>query len=143
MRLVAYDTEVVDLTEKMTDLVDLLFGVQLGGGNDTPRALSYCQGLIRRPQDTILILISDLYEGELSEQMIKRAAAIVSAGTRMLTLLTLSDNGAPGYDHDNAAKFAALGIPSFACTPDQFPDLMAAAIQGDDLQQFAARMQSK
>lgn len=141
-RLVAYDTEVVDLTEKMTDPVDLLFGVQLGGGTDTSPALAYCQSLVKRPQDTVLVLISDLFDAN-PEEMLKRAATLVAMGVRMVALLALADNGAPGYDHDIAAKFAALGIPSFACTPDQFPDLMAAAIKGDDLQQFAARMQSK
>ncbi|MCC6538292.1 MAG: VWA domain-containing protein [Bryobacterales bacterium] len=141
-RLVAYDTEVVDLTEKMTDPVDLLFGVQLGGGTDTSPALAYCQSLVKRPQDTVLVLISDLFDAN-PEEMLKRAAALVTMGVRMVALLALADNGAPGYDHDIAAKLAALGIPSFACTPDQFPDLMAAAIKGDDLQQFAARIQSK
>lgn len=141
-RLVAYDTEVVDLTEKMTDPVDLLFGVQLGGGTDTSPALAYCQSLVKRPQDTVLVLISDLFDAN-PEEMLKRAAALVTMGVRMVALIALADNGAPGYDHDIAAKLAALGIPSFACTPDQFPDLMAAAIKGDDLQQFAARVKSK
>jgi hypothetical protein len=136
--VVAYDTAVVDLTEKCQDPVDLLFGVQLGGGNDTPRALRYCQGLIRRPTDTIFVLISDLYEGSLSKDMIKLVGAITASGVRMVTLLALDDQGRPSFDERNAAEFAALGVPSFACTPDKFPDMMAAAIQKRDLGQWAA-----
>lgn len=136
--VVAFDTAVTDLTEKMTDPVDVLLGVQLGGGTDINRALTYCQTLVRKPADTILILITDLYEGGDAKEMIKRAAAMVSSGVKMVTLLALSDEGAPSFDEKNAAALAALGVPSFACTPDKFPDLMAAAIQKRDLAQWAA-----
>jgi hypothetical protein len=118
--------------------VDLLFGVQLGGGNDTPRALAYCQGLVRQPHDTILVLLTDLYEGALSGEMIKRLGAFVAAGMQVIVLLALNDDGAPSYEHGNAQKIAALGVPVFACTPDLFPDLMAAAITRQDLAQWAA-----
>jgi hypothetical protein len=136
--MVVYDTAVVDLTEELHDPVDLLFGVQLGGGNDTPRALAYCQGLVRQPHDTILVLLTDLYEGALSGEMIKRLGAFVAAGMQVIVLLALNDDGAPSYEHGNAQKIAALGVPVFACTPDLFPDLMAAAITRQDLAQWAA-----
>lgn len=136
--VVAFDTSVADLTEKMSDPVDVLMGVQLGGGTDINRALAYCQGLITRPHDTIIVLITDLYEGGNNEEMLKRAAAIAGAGVRMVTLLALADSGAPSFDEKNAAGLAALGVPSFACTPDKFPELMAAAIQGRDLRLWAA-----
>jgi hypothetical protein len=138
-RMVVFDTAVVDLTEEITDPVELLFGVQLGGGTDINQALGYCQGLIQRPAETVLVLLSDLFEGGDRQAMLGKAAALVSSGVKMVALLALSDNGAPGYDHDVAAKFSALGIPSFACTPDLFPDLMAAAIKGDDLAVFVSR----
>lgn len=137
--MVVYDTAVVDLTSDLQDPVDLLFGTQLGGGNDTPRALAYCQQIITRPNETILVLISDLYEGALSEQMLRRAAELVDSGVQMICLLALDDRGTPSFDHQNAAKMALLGIPVFACTPDLFPDMMAAAIQRQDLNQWAAR----
>ncbi|MFN0133601.1 MAG: VWA domain-containing protein [Phycisphaerales bacterium] len=136
---VAFDTSVVDLTEKMSDSVDVLMGVQLGGGTDINQALKYCQGLITKPRDTIFVLITDLYEGGNNAEMLKRAAAIVGAGVRFVTLLALGDSGAPGFDVNNAAAMAGMGIPSFACTPDKFPELMAAAIQGRDLGQWAAQ----
>lgn len=139
--VVAFDTSITDLTEKMTDPVDVLLGVQLGGGTDINRALAYCQTLVRKPDDTILVLITDLYEGGDAKEMIKRAAAIVSSGVKMVTLLALSDEGAPTFDEKNAGALAALGVPSFACTPDKFPDLLAAAIQKRDVSQWAAENQ--
>ena len=132
--MVVYDTAVVDLTQNLHDPVELLFGVQLGGGNDTPLALRYCEQLITRPTDTILILISDLYEGAGEAEMIKRAAALKAAGVTVVVLLALSDEGCPSFDRGAAEKMAALGIPSFACTPARFPDLMARAIQGQKLE---------
>lgn len=137
-RMIAFDTAVVDLTEALSDPVELLFGVQLGGGTDINRALGYCQGQIVRPQDTVLVLISDLYEGGNRVQMLKKTAALVNAGVQLVGLLALSDEGAPAYDHENAAVLAAQGIPTFACTPDLFPELMAAALRRDDLQLWAS-----
>ncbi|EEF62181.1 VWA domain-containing protein [Pedosphaera parvula] len=137
-RMVVFDTAVVDLSDKLSDPVDVLFGTQLGGGTDINKALSYCQGLIRQPQDTILVLISDLYEGGNSKEMLKRMGSIVAAGTQVVTLLALNDDGAPMFDHQHAAAFAGMEIPSFACTPDLFPELMAAAISKQDIGQWAA-----
>jgi Mg-chelatase subunit ChlD len=135
--VVAFDTSVADLTERMSDPVDVLMGIQLGGGTDINRALAYCQTLITRPTETILVLITDLFEGGDREEMLKRAAAIAGSGVRVVTLLALADSGAPSFDERNAAALAGMGIPSFACTPDRFPDLMAAAIQGRDIAQWA------
>jgi Mg-chelatase subunit ChlD len=137
-QMVVFDTAVVDLTAELSDPVELLFGAQLGGGTDINRALGYCQGLVRQPHDTILVLISDLYEGGNQQEMLKRAAALAGAGVQFIALLALNDDGAPGYDHGVAAAFAGFGIPSFACTPDLFPELMAAAINRQDITQWAA-----
>ena len=136
--LVAFDTEVVDLTEVLDDPVEILFGTQLGGGTDINRALAYCSSLVTRPVDTLLILITDLYEGGNRLQLLRRAAHLVDSGVQVICLLALSDSGTPSYDHDNAAAFHDLGIPTFACTPDLFPDLMSAAIRRHDLTQWAA-----
>ena len=136
--LVVFDTSVVDLTAELADPVDVLFGTQLGGGTDIAQALRYCQGLVQRPADTILVLVSDLFEGGSEDELHKRVAALVAAGVQVVVLLALSDDGAPAYDHENAAAFAALGVPAFACTPDLFPDLMAAALERRDLTRWAA-----
>ncbi|MFZ2956434.1 MAG: VWA domain-containing protein [Candidatus Ozemobacteraceae bacterium] len=137
-KMVVFDTSVVDLSENLDDPVDLLFGVQLGGGTDINQALTYCQTLIQRPHETILILITDLYEGGKAEETIKRAHSIVSTGVNMITLLALNDDGAPIFHHENCSAFASVGIPSFACTPDRFPDLMASAIRRQDIFQWAS-----
>lgn len=137
--MVVYDTEVADLTDDLKDPVDLLFGVQLGGGNDTNKALRYCQQLISKPDDTILVLVSDLYEGggEPERQMRRRMEELVASGVQLIVLLALSDDGAPSYEKGNARFLASLGVPVFACTPDLFPDLMAAAISKQDVNQWA------
>jgi Mg-chelatase subunit ChlD len=127
-RLVVFDTSVVDLTDQLDDPVDVLFGIQLGGGTDINRALAYCQSRITRPADTVVVLISDLHEGGISDEMVGRAAAMKAAGVQFVTLLALSDEGTPSYDREHAAALAALGSPAFACTPDLFPEVMAAAL---------------
>lgn len=137
-RLVVFDTAVVDLTDMLQDPVEVLFGTQLGGGTDINQALAYCQSLIRQPQETILVLISDLYEGGNQTELRKRIRSLVTSGVQLITLLALNDEGSPCYDHENARFMASLEVPAFACTPDLFPDLMAAAINRQDLQQWAA-----
>jgi Mg-chelatase subunit ChlD len=136
-RLVAFDTSVVDLTPLLHDPVDVLFGVQLGGGTDIASAMAYCAQCITRPSDTLLVLVSDLFEGGNGDLLSERVAALVRSGVTVLVLLALSDDGAPAYDHARAAEFAALGVPSMACTPDMFPDLLAAALEGHDLARWA------
>ena len=71
--------------------------------------------------------------------MLRRAAELVASGAQVICLLALSDKGTPSFDQGNAASLASLGIPSFACTPDLFPDMMAAAIQKQDLAIWAAK----
>jgi Mg-chelatase subunit ChlD len=137
-RVVVFDTAVVDLSDKLDDPVEMLFGTQLGGGTDINRALGYCAGLVQHPQDTVLILISDLYEGGNRAEMLKRAQTLAGSGVQMIALLALNDKGAPSYDHQVAGTFAEMNIPAFACTPDRFADLMAAAIQRQDLRAWAA-----
>ncbi|MGN6420924.1 MAG: VWA domain-containing protein [Pseudobacter sp.] len=138
-KMVVFDTAVADLTEELKDPVELLFGVQLGGGTDISLALTYCQQIITRPSDTVLVLITDLYEGGDPAGMRKRATELVGAGVQVIVLLALNDDGAPGYDHQEAKFFSNLGVPVFACTPDKFPDMMAAALTKQDLNIWAAK----
>lgn len=132
-RMVVFDTAVVDLTDDLQDPVDLLFGVQLGGGTDIARALTYCQGVITRPQDTVLVLVTDLYEGGDAREMRKKFVSLVNSGVQLIVLPALNDDGAPSYDKDHAEFLANIGVPTFACTPDKFPDLMAAALSKQDI----------
>ncbi|MDI3321032.1 VWA domain-containing protein [Pinibacter soli] len=138
-KMVVFDTTVADLTEDLQDPVELLFGVQLGGGTDINAALTYCQQIVTRPTDTVMILITDLYEGGNVADMRKRATELVAAGVQLIVLLALNDDGAPAYDHNNAQFLSNLGVPVFACTPDKFPDMMAAALSKQDVMQWAAK----
>ncbi|MGH6814912.1 MAG: VWA domain-containing protein, partial [Hyphomicrobiaceae bacterium] len=137
-KLIVFDTAIVDLTEDLQDPVEVLFGVQLGGGTDINQALAYCERLVVEPGKTHLVLISDLFEGGNAEEMLARAKALVASGVNVIVLLALSDDGRPGYDANHAAAFAAMGAPVFACTPDRFPELMATALKRGDIWAWAA-----
>jgi VWA domain containing CoxE-like protein len=142
-RLVCFDTAIIDLTEDLADPVQVLFGVQLGGGTDINRAIAYCEDRIERPSKTHLVLISDLFEGGNAAELLGRIARLVGLGVNVIALLALTDTGRPGCDATNARAFAALGVPVFACTPDQFPDLMAAALRREDVATWAAAQDIK
>lgn len=139
--VVVFDTAVVDLTDRLADPVDVLFATQLGGGTDINRAIAYCQSLITRPREAMFVLISDLYEGGVREEMLRRIRSMRDDGVCVVVLLALCDDGAPAYDHDNAAALAELGVPAFACTPDAFPDLLTVAMTGGDIRAWAEREQ--
>ena len=132
-QMIVFDTEVVDLTKHLQDPVDLLFCTQLGGGTDIAKALIYTEGAITNPSETIVLLISDLFEGGNTAEMFLRATVIKESGATLIVLLALNDEGRPVYDKHNAAQFAAMDIPVFACSPDKFPEVMAAAINRKDL----------
>jgi hypothetical protein len=127
-RVIAFDTSVVDLSAHLQDPVDLLFATQLGGGTDIARALAYAEPLIANPRDTIVVLLTDLFEGGNVQAMFRRIERIHRGGAQLITLLALSNTGLGAYDHQHAERLGQLGIPTFGCTPDQFPALMAAAI---------------
>jgi len=137
-KLICFDTSIVDLTDQLADPVEVLFGVQLGGGTDINSALAYCDQQIENPTKTHLVLITDLYEGGDANSMLARAAAIKQCGVNLIVLLALSDAGHSAYEAKHAEAIASLGCPVFACTPDQFPSMMAAALTGKDLQSWAA-----
>jgi len=137
-KLVCFDTAIVDLTEELADPVEVLFGVQLGGGTDINRAVAYCEDRIERPSKAHLVLITDLYEGGDAEALVDRLARLALVGVNVIVLLALTDTGRPSYNPALAAKVAALGAPMFACTPDQFPELMATALRREDIHAWAA-----
>jgi Mg-chelatase subunit ChlD len=136
-KLVCFDTAIVDLTEDLVDPVKVLFGIQLGGGTDINAALAYCETKIEHPARTHLVLITDLYEGGDAPAMLARVAALKQSGVNVIVLLALSDEGRPSYDQRHAGAIAAMDCPVFACTPDQFPDLMATALTKQDVAQWA------
>ncbi|TCR81436.1 VWA domain-containing protein [Rhizobium sp. BK376] len=137
-KLVCFDTSIVDLTEDLADPIKVLFGIQLGGGTDINAALAYCETKIDRPSRTHLLLITDLYEGGDAAAMLARLAALKQSGVNVIVLLALSDDGRPSYDSRHAGAIAAMDCPVFACTPDQFPDLMATALTKQNVGQWAS-----
>ena len=142
--VVAFDTEVVNLTEQCgSDPVDMLFGVQLGGGTDINKSVGYCEQFIKEPKRTLFILITDLFEGGNEAQLVRRLGEMTAAGVRAMCLLALSDSGVPCYDEGLARKLSALGIPCFGCTPQKLPELLEGALRGANLKALADRVAHK
>jgi hypothetical protein len=133
-RIVAFDTKVVDLTEKCEDPVDLLFGFQLGGGTDIRQSVVYCRRLIENPKKTLFFLISDLAEGGNRAGLVKTLEEMKADGVAVVCLLAIADGGKPYYDAQMAEKIAALGIPCFACSPERLPELLEKAMKGQTIE---------
>lgn len=137
-RVVSFDTEVVDLTEQYgSDPVDMLFGIQLGGGTDINKSVTYCREYMPEPRKTLFLLVSDLYEGGNEAALVRQMAEMRESGVTVVCLLALSDSGAPVYNEPLAERLSKLAIPCFACTPKQLPQLLEAALKGHDLKAFA------
>ena len=131
-RVVAFDTAVIDLTEECgDDPVDMLYGMQLGGGTDINRSLTYCREFIKEPDRTVFLLISDLYEGGDRRQMISQMLEMKASGVKVICLLTLSNNGLPYYDELIAKELRRGDIPCFACSPEKLPELIKDTLSGN------------
>ena len=141
--IVAFDTQVADLTEKCSDPVDLLFGFQLGGGTDIEKSVAYCQQLMETPKKTLFFLISDLMEGGNRAGLIRRLGEIRDSGASVICLLAIADRGKPYYDAQVAGRIASMGIPCFACNPQKIPHLLERALKGQDLTAFQKEFEKK
>ncbi|MDE5569355.1 MAG: VWA domain-containing protein, partial [Ruminococcus sp.] len=131
--VVAFDTQVNDLTDMCTDPVDLLYGIQLGGGTDIEKSVAYCTGLIEEPVKTTMFLVTDLYEGGNRNGLIRRLSELKSSGVNIIVLLAISDSGKPCYDENLAQKIAEFDIPCFACPPEKLPELLERALKHQSL----------
>lgn len=136
-----FDTSVVDMTEHLDDPVELLFGAQLGGGTDITKALTHAQTLVEQPLETTILLVTDLFEGGNLSTLLNRTQELKDTGVNIICLLALNDEGAPSYNKELAQHYRNLDIPAFACTPDQFPELIGAALERQDIRQWAQRAQ--
>ncbi|MFO0756154.1 MAG: VWA domain-containing protein [Byssovorax sp.] len=141
--VVAFDTEVVDLTAEVDDPVEMLFGLQLGGGTDIDRAVGYCRGLIQRPERTLFLLLTDLHEGGDRASLARRMEEMTAAGVRAICLLALSDSGAPSHDAEMAKKLAACGVPCVALSPRMLPPLLEALLKGKDVTRAALELDAR
>ena len=142
-RIVAFDTNIVDLTEKSDDPLDLLFGFQLGGGTNIDQSVAYCEQFIENPSRTMFFLISDLEEGGNRAAFLRRMEDMKASGVTVICLLALADGGRPYYDANMAGKIAGLGIPCFACNPQKLPELLERAFAGQDLQSFQKEFEKR
>lgn len=131
--VVAFDTQIMDLTPLCADPVDLLFGFQMGGGTDIAKSIAYCQELVEAPAKTLFFLISDLYEGGNRAALLRRVEELKSSGVNVVVLLAIADGGKPFYDPETARRIAAMGIPCFACAPERLPELLERCLKGRSL----------
>lgn len=136
--VVAFDTAVTDLTEMCSDPVDLLYGIQLGGGTDIEKSVAYCTELITEPEKTTMFLVTDLYEGGNRNGLIRRLGELKESGVNVIVLLAISDSGKPMFDESIAEKIAAFDIPCFACPPEKLPEMLETALKKRSLNGFVS-----
>ena len=128
--LVLFDTQVVDLSGQVGQPVDVLLSIQLGGGTDITQALQYAHGLVRRPRRTIVVLITDFYEGRPERDLIAQARLMIDSRTRMIGLAALGYDARPAYDRNTAGKLRKVGMDILSCTPEKLAECMAEIIAG-------------
>ncbi len=127
--LCIFDTEVVDLTDRVTDPVEILMKVQLGGGTDIGKAVAYAQGLVENPRRTIVVLITDFYEGASDSVLVSRVRALCSQGTTVLGLAALDAQANPSYDRDLARRLVEVGAHVGAMTPGELVAFLAEKVR--------------
>ena len=127
--LIIFDTQVVDLSSKVDDPVDVLMSVQLGGGTDITRAVRYGKSLIKNPKKAIMVIISDFYEGRPYTDLTKALKHVLEGQTKILGIAALGYNSEPMYDRNYAKEMSKMGIDVIACTPKRLPELIAKLMQ--------------
>jgi hypothetical protein len=130
-RLVFFDTSIADVSDQLSDPIEILFGVQLGGGTDIAKAVRYGASLVGQPEKTLVLLITDLYEGGNQADLLQQLGILRESRTHVLCVLALNDSGMASYDRDMARKVANLDIPTFAATPNKLVEAVEQALRGD------------
>lgn len=129
VRMVLFDTSIIDVTDRLTDPIDTLLSIQLGGGTNIGRAVGYAETLIEDPSRTVFALITDFEEGTSPRPLYAALARLNEARVRLVGLTALSDGGEPYFDERIAAQCATLGMQVGAMTPDRFADWLAEVMQ--------------
>ncbi len=127
--LCIFDTEVVDLTDRVTDPVEVLMKVQLGGGTDIGKAVAYAQGLVESPRRTIVVLVTDFFEGGSGHVLVSRVKALCDQGCTVLGLAALDEQANPSYDKDMARSLVNVGAHVGAMTPGQLVNFIAEKVR--------------
>jgi Mg-chelatase subunit ChlD len=130
VRLVIFDTSVVDLSEHVSDPVEVLMSVQLGGGTNIGQAIRYCETLVSQPTRTILVLVTDFCEGADPRVLIAACRRLREAGVKLIGLASLDMNANPWYDEKMAQRLSAEGMKIAALTPTELARWLAQVIQG-------------
>lgn len=138
--VVAFDTQIMDLSDLCQDPVDLLFGFQMGGGTDIEKSISYCRKYVTEPAKTLFFLISDLMEGGNRAGLLNHLKEMKQNGVTVVVLLAVADGGRPYYDETTARRIAEMGIPCFACAPEKLPELLERTLKKQDLTEFVKAM---
>ncbi|MCA9109648.1 MAG: VWA domain-containing protein [Planctomycetaceae bacterium] len=128
--LVLFDTAVVDLSDRVGAPVDVLLSIQLGGGTDITQAMIYSQQLAREPARTIVVLITDFYEGRDERDLINQVKEMSQSGIRMIGLGALGYDARPEYNKSTAKKCRKAGMDILVCTPERLAECMAEIIRG-------------
>lgn len=128
--LFLFDTEIADLTDQVGQPVDVLLSIQLGGGTDITKALQYGYQLVRQPARTIVVLVTDFYEGRDERDLIKQVKEMSQAGIRMIGLGALGYEARPEYNKTTAGKCRKVGMDILSCTPEKLAEAMAHIIRG-------------
>jgi Mg-chelatase subunit ChlD len=128
--LVLFDTQVVDLSDKVGQPVDVLLSIQLGGGTDITQAMQYTQTLVRMPSRTILVLITDFYEGRDERDLVRQTREMSESGIRLVGLGALGYDARPQYNKTTAGKLRKVGMDILVCTPEKLAECMAQIIRG-------------
>ena len=129
VKLVVFDTAVVDLSDRIDDPVDQLLSVQLGGGTNIGQAVTYCEGLVTQPSRTVLALISDFEEGASPAVLMAAVRRLAEARVTLIGLAALGDGGEPVFDRVMAARLADIGMQVAALTPDRFAEWLCGVIR--------------
>lgn len=122
VKLVIFDTSIVDLSESVEDPAEVLMSVQLGGGTNIAGALAYCESLIRTPADTCVLVVTDLFEGGSRRILLNTARNIIQSGAKLSFLTALDEQANPSFDKDLGQKLANEGAFVGALTPDMLGD---------------------
>lgn len=125
VKLVVFDTSVVDLTHLAHDPVEVLLTVQLGGGTDIGRAVRYCESLITNPCRTVFTLISDFEEGAMPGPLLAAVQRMAQARVKLLGLAALDESANPVFDRQMAQRLANQGMHVAALTPTHFAQWLA------------------
>ena len=123
------DTSIVDVSDRLTDPLDTLMSVQLGGGTDIGRAVAYCETLVENPERTVLVLVTDFGEGAPPRPLYAAVARLAEARVRLVGLAALDDLGAAEYDDRIAARLADLGMHVGAMTPQRLAEWLAGVMR--------------